>query len=408
MRSAVLGALAAALTLGGSAWAQKEPTIRTITQPQAEVRSGPSTNEQFVVTNRLSQGARVEVLEELPDGWLKIRPPERSFSWISPQFLAHIVPHQPNYVVIAEGQDVPVFVGSAIVKGRTIISTKLKRGTQVTCIGPAQDDKDGSWMPIDPPPGEVRYLRAEAVGLDPASKSQTAASAISRTAAVTTSGSGAAPGGGPGRLAPSAAPSARPQTTVEGLYRQAVEAERTGQVGEAIKFYLQAAAETATTSPAWSAQATQRAQYLQSGYQGYPAGAAPTQSRYPAPGTGGQATVPAGRTYPLPAATPTVRMAGPSGSGTPVSRDGGGAAPAHPWYAGRLKRAGRSDLYRHLYVLEFSGPDGNPYIGMYVTPQEGTNLEPYVNRTIQVTGPVDYNGELRGKLMTAQRALFLP
>ena len=403
MRSAVLGALAAALALCGSARAQKAPTIRTITQPEAEVRSGPSTNEQFVVTNRLPQGARVEVLEELPGGWLKIRPPEGSFSWISPQFLDNIVPHRPNWVVIAEGQDVPVFVGSKFVEGRTIVSAKLKRGTQVTCIGPAQDDKDGSWMPIDPPPGEVRYLRAEAVGLDPASKSQTAASPISRTGGVNPAGSGT------GRLAPSAAPSARPKTTVDALYRQALEAERTGQVGEAIKFYLQAAAETATTNAAWSAQATERARYLQSGYQGYPAGAAPTQSRYSAPGTGGQATVPAGRTYPLPAATPTVRMAGPSGKeATPVSRNAGGAATSHEWFAGRLKRAGRSDLYRHLYVLEFSGPDGNPYPGMYVTPQEGTNLEPYVNRTIQITGPVDYNGELRGKLMTAQRALFLP
>jgi hypothetical protein len=115
--------------------------------------------------------------------------------------------------------------------------------------------------------------------------------------------------------------------------------------------------------------------------------------------------VPAGRTYPLPA-TPTARMAAPAGAATPVTNSP--AAPSSDkWYAGRLRRAGRHD-YQRLYVLEFSNTNGTTYPGMYVSPQEGTNLEPFVDRNVQLTGPINYNGELRCWYMSVQRAHPLP
>src|SRR5262249_26298006 len=135
MRStSLLGAVTLALAAAGAAGAQGPRDLRTVTLPEAEVRSGPSDSPQFYVTNRLRAGTPVEVLQELDGGWLKVRPPEGSFSWVNTRFLEHIVPHQPNYVVAAEGVDVPVFIGSEVVKGRTVVGAKLKRGAQVTSI----------------------------------------------------------------------------------------------------------------------------------------------------------------------------------------------------------------------------------------------------------------------------------
>src|SRR4051812_1355852 len=58
------------------------PYTATVTQPEVEVRSGRSADPNFYPTNRLHRGDVVEVLKEFPDGWLGIRPPRESFSWI--------------------------------------------------------------------------------------------------------------------------------------------------------------------------------------------------------------------------------------------------------------------------------------------------------------------------------------
>src|SRR5262249_43222381 len=152
----------------------------------------------------------VEVLQELEGGWLKVRPPEGSFSWVNTRFLEHIVPHQPNYVVATEGVDVPVFMGSGVVKGRTVVGAKLKRGAQVTSIGPSRTDEEGTWMPIEPPPGEGRYLRAEAV-----TRRAPTAPPPGRTASKP---GGSVAGPGATTLASSPAPSANPKLPPGTLY----------------------------------------------------------------------------------------------------------------------------------------------------------------------------------------------
>ena len=54
-----------------------KPAIAT---PRAQVRSGPG--EKFYPTDTLTSGETVEVYREEADGWLAIRPPERSFSLV--------------------------------------------------------------------------------------------------------------------------------------------------------------------------------------------------------------------------------------------------------------------------------------------------------------------------------------
>jgi MraZ protein len=64
---------------------------------------------------------------------------------------------------------------------------------------------------------------------------------------------------------------------------------------------------------------------------------------------------------------------------------------------GRLRRAGFFVDGKQAYVLENS--QGRPLL--YVTAQAGLNLEPYVNRTVDLQGSVIYYAELRSDYMTA-------
>src|SRR5262249_1895232 len=91
----------------------------------------------------------------------KVRPPEGSFSWVNTRFLEHIVPHQPNYVVATEGVDVPVFMGSGVVKGRTVVGAKLKRGAQVTSIGPSPTAEASPSIPTAPDPPQATPVHSE-------------------------------------------------------------------------------------------------------------------------------------------------------------------------------------------------------------------------------------------------------
>src|SRR5262249_62242129 len=65
---------------------------------------------------------------------------------------------------------VPVGVGSEVIDGKpTVVGCEVVRGSQVVAIGQElQDDgkADGDnqvWLPIQPPPAELRYIKAEAV-----------------------------------------------------------------------------------------------------------------------------------------------------------------------------------------------------------------------------------------------------
>jgi SH3-like domain-containing protein len=419
--TSLLIALALALAWHGPLHAQKAPDFRVVAVDVAEVRSGPSENANFYVTNRLRRGATVEVLEALDHGWLKVRPPEGSFSWINSKFLDHVVPHQPNYVVIVEGATAPVFMGSEVEKGRTIIGARLKRGTQVTCIGKTQTDEEGEWMPIDAPAGEVRYLRAETVT---AAGAPPSALAAGPAAPQTTTVRSAPPGGG---LAPSGAPSANPRPSLPELWAQAMQAEREGRIADAIPLWYRFGSEAAASDPVRSAAAGKRAAWLQWGHQNYGTSAVaspPVEAGHAVPSV--PVSTP-GRTYPLaaepPGRAPVVRLASPVGSvparaggvtpapapATPAPAPATPATPAprptspYPVYAGLLHRAGHCLAGRLTYRLQMGETSH-----LYVTPNNGVNLEPYVGRNVELTGPTDYRGDLRAYLMTVTRVQPLP
>ena len=140
MQSArTLGGMALLLALGWTARADTvSPVLYTakVLPPGADVRSGQSA--KMVVTNRLAAGATVEVIRELPEGWLAIKPPYNSFSWINNRFVERI--NQNTWVVRAhDDAAMPVLYGSEVVKDKpSVKSVEIKRGSQVVVIGPGR------------------------------------------------------------------------------------------------------------------------------------------------------------------------------------------------------------------------------------------------------------------------------
>jgi hypothetical protein len=412
MRTAsLLGGLTLVLALGAPAVTQtppptpKAPDIRYVIAPQVEVRAGPS--DKLYPTNVLHRGDKVQVMVEGHEGWLAIRPPEGSFSWINRRFLDNIVPHQPNFVVAEKDTPVEVFIGSSILPTRpNIVGQHLHRGAQVRTIGPTQTDSQGDWMPIEPPPGEVRYIPAGAVAKAPPPAAGvwgfvTAASPVN-------------PPSPPPATAPVPAPP--PPPNPDTLWRQAQQADRNGQAAEAIRLYNQAGTANLTVNPDRSMAAFARARWLEQANRspGVPVSAL-TPARPAAP------IVPASevrysdspaRIYPIPTqAAPTVQLAAPSTS-VPVAY----SPPADPATAahgvagspssgpGHLRRAGRTVESQRTYVLE--NARGIPIL--YVTPQAGLDLEPYVNHNVELFGPISYRPEIRANCMVAGSVQPLP
>src|SRR5205085_5070859 len=71
---------------------------------------------------------------------------------------------------------------------------------------------------------------------------------------------------------------------------------------------------------------------------------------------------------------------------------------------GRLRRAGRAVEYQRTYVLEDA--QGLPLL--YVSPEPGIDLEPYVEHNVELFGHSAYRGDIRAYYMTVSRVQPLP
>jgi hypothetical protein len=396
MRSGLLtGSLIVAAVIVGLAVGQQPAAPVTsysavIVQAEAELRAGPGTDGQLYPTNRLSRGQTVEVLKDRGDGWLEVRPPAGSFSWINTRFVERMQ-NQPNWVVMNRAP-VPVLIGSEVLKGRpSVEGPKLPQGTIVRSIGAPLADADGSWLPIAPPPSEVRYLRVEAIsrtGAAPAAAGAPVAGGFPNPTATVAARVNPGPvAGSPTSFqAPTAAGSAlAPLVDVDTLWQRAQQAERDGNVPEAIRLYNQVGAESARTNRELAIQAYNRAHWLRDANQG------PASSTFtPAP---------------APAFQPAVRLTAPDATAAanavwnnrpPVASDPSGLPSSGP---GHLRRAGRSLDGHVTYVLD----DVRGLPRLYVTPQHGVDLEPFVDRDVELFGVITYHGGLRANLMTAAR-----
>lgn len=416
---------------------------------RAEVRCKPGTEPSVYLTLQLKRGDTVQVVEKLPDGWLKIVPPKGSYSWVNTRVLSRAEGPQPIWtVVVPDGTQVPVLVGSPFKVGRPdVVGTRLTRGTQVTAVGEPRtaEDGDGLWLPIMPPPGEYRYVREKDVAAVPGP-----------TAANTTAPSGSA--GAPadqGTGKPSAAtPDVHvgapvPSATTDPLLEQAEQAERSGNRLEAARLYDQLGNKYADSKHDVAMQYYSRAAWLRgSSYR--PAVPPPVteadalyqQARqYEQAGNRAEAS----RTYArlgdhyrdsdyklamqyynraawlrqgLPAApagpaAPDARLRPVPAdlAGPPAGTCAPGPAPPQPGPGpvravsvqmigpGRLMRSAYWIDARATYVLETP----QAQVMAYLVPQPGVDLERYVGQNVEVLGQTVPRADVRGQYMTVAR-----
>jgi hypothetical protein len=375
--------------------AQVGRDIRFVTAEMAEVRARPSETPQIYVTNHLRRGQPVEVLGEEEGGWLAIRPPEGSFSYINTRFLRHLSPDMPNHVVNLDGVAVEVFVGSEVVNRRpTIVGARLEKGTQVVSRGAPISDEDGTWMPIEPPARERRYVKAALVAKKMPEPGGAAVAAVANAGVAGHSAFTPAPGQPPRPTAPSANV---PPTPAQ-LYQQAQQADAAGQVAEAVRLYALVAAEAAQSQPALASLALQRAQFLQGGYQNYGAG-------------GGVAPAPTAPAERAPASTNVVQV-GPGGvlarpvssASTPAATPPARAGSPSSWmrFRGVLRRAGRVVEGQTTYALD--DPETRRPL-LYATGSGALRLDAYINQVVELWGYTVYRGDLKNNLMTVVKVV---
>lgn len=372
-----------------TAHAETAPYESTVTVPEVEARSGPSSDPKFYPTSRLRQGDKVQVLKEEEGGWLAIKPPIGSFSWVNTRFIEVSSQHTSAQVL---GDDVVVRVGSELVNTEPTVEAKvkLKRGTQVVVLDSKRVyTSDGGWLPIAPTPEEVRYIPASAV--KPSAQVQT----------VQSSPPAVPPADGVGPLAS------------DPLWQQAQQFEQAGRPADAADLYLRLAHKTADHD--LQMRCYNRVHFLRQGMgasvpPGYTVGR-PSTAQYPNQDT---RLIPTPSTnQPVPAFPASAQPYQPAPAGqvtsqytyqkqTPRLPTSGPLAQASG--PGRLRRAPFFLDNKPTYVLESS--QGLPL--MYVTAVPGVNLEPYVNRNVDMWGMLVYRGDVKTNYMTVQQVKTLP
>ena len=367
------------------------PFTARIILPNAEVRSGPGSDSKLYGTNNLKAGDVITVVQERPDGWLAIRPPDGSFSWVQSKYLQRIVATQPNYLVQTnDGNKVPVYIGSAVLNTKpTLESARLTRGSQVKSLGAAQSDGKENWIPIVPPENELRYIRCEAIGKQAVQANPTPA---------------AVPATPPNPASSNAivnASSAVPNCDVNQRWSQAISAETAGQSTEAIRLYSQIGQDFACSQPMFASQAYGRAVWLRDcaskGKTNTVQACAPGQPKLTNKAlvqavSNSQNNAPTAPIGSAPVANMVPQSNGPSP--TPVksinSGSGSGMGP------GFLRKAGRPQSNEPSYYIE--SQQGRPLI--YLAPAPGQNLDLFINQRVEVSGPTTYRSDMRAYVMT--------
>jgi hypothetical protein len=116
------------------------------------VRSGPSEN--YYPTGKLDKGARVKVVG-IKFNWLKIEPPEGSFSYVGKAFVDR---HGEGGKAGKVNNTANVRAGSSMNPMKTTIQTKLVPGADVKIVG-----EEDEYFRIEPPPGAYLYVSQQFV-----------------------------------------------------------------------------------------------------------------------------------------------------------------------------------------------------------------------------------------------------
>src|SRR5262245_35450668 len=151
------------------ALAQSGPGDQVISVPEVEVRSWPSM--QAYATSKLHSGDRVRVIDTKTEGWLGIKPPPRSFSWVNARHVNRDSNGSTATVIVPSAD---VLIGSELVKEMpTKRGQPLPQGTILTLLKDQRPDGSSDVMPVTGPDGiyyaiipaidELRYIPASSV-----------------------------------------------------------------------------------------------------------------------------------------------------------------------------------------------------------------------------------------------------
>jgi SH3-like domain-containing protein len=159
--------------------AETSPYQARVIVAGAPVNSGPGDN--FYPTDTLTEGDTVEVYREKPGGWLAIRPPNGSYSWIAERDL--IIKDGGLAEVVKD--DVASRIGSRLNDRHNAAQVRLKKGEGVEVLG--EENINGEkWFKIAPPAGEFRWIQASVVErIGPVEKSGSSPAALESTPAAT-------------------------------------------------------------------------------------------------------------------------------------------------------------------------------------------------------------------------------
>lgn len=143
-----------------ASFAQAETTFpyqAAINGSDVYVRSGPGKN--YYPTDKLQRGTLVEVYRHDPGGWVAIRPPHDSFSWIAGE---HLRLSDDDIAEIVSEKAV-AYVGSRFRDVHDVRQVQLDRGEAVQIVGEKRFTGEGgnvaqTWYKIMPPAGEFRWV----------------------------------------------------------------------------------------------------------------------------------------------------------------------------------------------------------------------------------------------------------
>ncbi len=340
----LIGGLTLSCLLAGPLAAQSLPYTATVVT-DTDVRCLPGTGASSYLTNRLKARDTVTVVQERSDGWLAIEPPKGSFSYINAKY---VQANYYNWMVVADPREkVPVFVGSNVINERpTVIAKYLDRGAQVRSRWNAIQDSEGMWLPIEPPAGEVRYVKADALRRVTALQDTPVAAATAPLPATPTRptnevqvqlASRFIPENVPPSPAPVSSPpvipappppssptpvptAPAPQPAPSSLWARAQQAERAGRIVEAVELYNQIYRENYASNPQDADWALKRAAFLRSG-QFISSSQPTTTTSLPAASATTTTSVPAPQVKYMPLQTqqdpPPVTATNPGGFGNP-------------------------------------------------------------------------------------------
>lgn len=126
---------------------------------EVEVRSGPGWH--YYVTQRLPRGSRVEVYRHDPGGWLAIRPPRESFSWVAARHVR--LTDDPHVAEIVQDATVAWIGATQGTVPQHKWQVRLDRGElvevlgeQTLAIGPGFATE--KYCKVAPPAGEFRWI----------------------------------------------------------------------------------------------------------------------------------------------------------------------------------------------------------------------------------------------------------